>query len=78
MARRDKQIDLCDVLQNKAHEVSFTCLALLPETYLVLICGYPKMENLLPPLGACFTIKNGCPAGNVNTSGFIFPAVVSH
>lgn len=78
MARRDQQINQFDILQNKAHEISPTCPAPLPETHLVLICGSPKMEYLLSPLGASFTVKNVCPAGNLNTSGFIFPAVVSH
>lgn len=78
MARRDKQINRFDILQNKAHELSLASPALLPEKHLVWICGYPKTENLLPPLGTCFTVKSGCPAGNVDTSHFIFPAVVSH
>lgn len=67
MGRRDQQIHHGDILQNKAHESSPTCPALLPEKHPVLIHGEPKMENLLTPLGPCFTLKNLCPSRHWNT-----------
>lgn len=78
MGRRDQQINHGDILQNKAHESSHTCPALLPGKHPVFIHGEPKMENLLTPLGPCFTPKNLCPSSHWNTPSLTFPAVVSH
>lgn len=78
MGRRDQQINHGDILQNKAHESSPTCPALLPGKHPVLTHGEPKMENLLTPLGPCFTLKNLCLSSQWNTPSLTFPAVVSH
>lgn len=78
MGRRDQQINHGDRLQNKAHETSPTCPALLPEKHPVLIHGEPKMEILLTPLGPCLTLKNLRPSSHWNTPSSTFPAVVLH
>lgn len=75
MGRTDQEINHGGILQNKARESSPTCPALLPEKHPVLICGETKTENLLPPLGPCFTLKNLCPSSHWNTSSFTFSAV---